>query len=272
MKNWLGILTIALISSAAQAFPTTYHYFVTTDPAQLALDSQTHWDSEASSDFLTYQRPLLWDAAWYRNERVFDLSVGSISSKQFLTYQRMKLHADLTDNIEFRFHWLEERDFEQDRSDMPLELKYNFDRNWGVSIFGTPSLYKSEDDVGASIYYVDARWEYQASMVWGDFQRNKRNLAADEWSEAPVGITASALYLSRKSPREFLNAEVHWEPRASRTNGSTPLWDISQESISISTLQLIDNPKGFGGRILYDRAYHNDYAGNMTRTRKRALN
>jgi len=258
-------------TSAAAAFTTTSHYFVATEAEQLGLDWSTRWDSEASSDFITFQRPLEWDGQFLRGDKVFDLSIGSISSRQFLSYKRVKLHQQLTEKLEFRFHWLEERDFEQDRSLLPLELKYNFTPKFAVSIMGSPSMYKRENDAGFSLYFTpDDEWEYRASALWGDFDRNKRNLQTDEWSEAPLALTISARHLPKDSSYDFINAEVHWQRPSQRTDLGVVTQDLSHESIYLTGLKSLENGRGLGARLLYDRAFASENA--RARTRKRSLN
>ena len=89
--------------------------------------------------------------------------------------------------MQFRLHLLEERDWEQDYSQIPIELKFTLSSKWAVSAFGVPSLYKAEDDVGAAVYFApNSEWEYRLSGVWGDFQRNQRNLDSDRWATAPM--------------------------------------------------------------------------------------
>lgn len=253
------------------AFPTDHHAFVATELSDWALDSYSHWDSEASSDFITYQRPLSWEGKWLRGQKVFDFTAGSISSKQFLMHQRLKIDQPLTDKLEFRFRWLKEGDFEQDRAQMPLELKYNFNSYFAFSLFGSPSLYKSEDDVGFSFYLKpSADLEVRASGAWGDYDRNQRNLAADKWSGAPFAATLSAKYLPQENTEDFLSSELHWEKPSQRTNAGAVTQDLGYESAYITGWKTLANGRGFGGRILYDRAFASD--GAIPRARKRSLN
>lgn len=267
----IALIIFWLFVAPAHAFTTDNHAFVATELNEWSLDSQTHWDPEASSDFITYQRPLAWENQWLRKSKTFDLSIGSISSKQFINYQRLKLDQALTEKLEFRFRFIKEGDFEQDRAQMPLELKYNLNSNFAFSLFGSPSLFKSEDDVGVSLYLTPADdWEWRLSGIWGDYDRNNRNLAADEWSEAPFGATLSAQYLPEDRPDDFFRAEGHWERPSQRTNAGIPVQNLAQESVFVTGWRTGENGRGFGARILYDRAFASN--GTVTRTRKRSLN
>lgn len=253
------------------AFTSTSHYFTATQRQDWALDSYSHWDSEAASDFLTYQHPLSWENQWLRGQKVFDLSVGSISSKQFLIQERIKLSQPLTENLEFHFHWMREGDFEQDRSQVPLELKYKVNTLFALSFFGSPALYKSEDDLGLSLFLTpSSEWEIRLSGAWGDYDRNQRNLKSDKWSEPPFSTTLSAQWLPTNEKDEFIYTEAHWERPSQRTDNGLVTQDLSYESISASGWLTRNGGQGFGGRFLYDRAFASD--GTSPRTRKRSLN
>lgn len=254
-----------MLSSQAVGFTTTSHYLVATEPGELLLDSQSHWDPEASSDLITYQRPLQWEAEWWRSPQSFDLTLGSISSKQFLQYRRIKVHRALSDAVQFRLHYLEERDFEQDRTALPVELRFRLTEKFSISAFGMTSLYKSEDDVGLSLFYnLSEHLEARLTSLWGDFQRNERNLQTDEWVDAPVSQTLSLTSTSEN----FYNFELHREPRSRRSDLGVTTNDLSYESLFLTGL----TANHFGYRLLYDRALHSDYALNLVRERRRYLN
>ena len=273
-----GAVLISLIgclmagSHPAAAFLSDSRYHVATEPAHLLLDSVDHWDSEASSDLITYQRPLEWDGLWLRGKKVFDLSIGSISTKQFLTYHRLKIHHMLTERLEFRLHWLEERDFEQDRIALPIELRYQFTSKIAVAVFGQPSLYKSEDDLGATLAFnPKPERQIEASILWGDFQRNQKNLNSDSWSEPPVAYTLTSTFLPSDSKADFRKIEAHYEPNSTRALGATPVATLSYQMISIAALKSRDSGYQYGYRLLADKSYFEDHGTNTIRTRKRLL-
>lgn len=254
-------------------------YHVATEPGELLLDSYTHWDSEAASDFIVYQRPIEWDGSWWRSTRSFDLSVGSISSKQFLNYQRLKLYVPLSESVEFRLHWLQERDFEQDRIAMPVELRFRLHEKWFLSVFGETSLYKSEDDVGLGLAFkpTESR-EIQVTGLWGDFQRSQRNLQSDRWTKAPVAWTLTSTYLPTSEdrpgagPNDFRRTEIHYEPPSIRSNGTTNSRTLTSHSFYFSGLRTFGLGSSWGYRILFDRAEDEDHIGGTHRKRLRSLN
>ena len=240
------IFLSTLFNVKAFAYPSTLHYSVATGKEPLALDSIDLWDSEASSDFVTYQLPLEWEGQWWRANQSFDLSVGSISSKHFLSYKRIKVRKFLTEKLELNLQYLEARDFEQDRSSLPLELIYWFKPKWGLSAFGTPSLYKSEDDIGLALHFRPTKdFTIRFSNLWGDFQLNERNIQPDRWTMPAYSQTLSATYLPEDS-QKFLNAELHYEPQSTRVNTAAG----TRTDLSYRALLLTAN----WGRLLYDEA------------------
>jgi len=260
------------VGPPAQAYLTSAEYFSATEPAHLMMTSADNWDSEAASDFVVYQRPLEWDGLWLRGKKVFDLSVGSISSKQFLTYNRLKLHHMLSEKLEFRLHWLEARDFEQDRVALPIELRYHFTEQFAFAVFGQPSLYKSEDDVGITASFrPDADCEVEASVLWGDFQRNKRNLNADEWSKSPVAYTLKATHLREGSATDFNTWQMHYEPHNVRSLNGIPTQTLGYQMISLSGLRSFGLASSWGYRLQGDKATSENHSAGEIRLRKRIL-
>jgi hypothetical protein len=237
------------------------------------LDSRESWDSEAASDFISYQRPIEWDAAWWRSNKAFDLSIGSISSKQFLIYQRLKLQHRLTEHIELRVHWLEARDFEQDRVAMPLELRYDLTPGLTVGILGQPSLYKAEDDIGLlTAFRPNQNQEIQLTALWADFQRNNRNLQSDRWRHQPQSYTLTSTHLASESKTDFRRFEFHYEPNSVRELAGVSTSTLSYQMISLSGLHTFGLGSTLGYRLQADQAYYEDHVLSSVRQRKRSLN
>jgi hypothetical protein len=257
-------LILFLVSPEAWAFSTTGYYFVATEPAELGLDSLTRWGGEATSDFVTYLPPLTWDSLWWRRERSLELSVGSLSSHHFFDYHRVQLRKALSESLEFRFFHLRERDYELDRSVLPLELSWRIAGPFRAVIFGTTSLYKSELDLGLAAEAIWPVWQARLSALWGDFQRNKRSTTGDSWSRSPLALTASLLWLGEGA--DFLRGEWHWERPNRRVMGAVPLRDLEYRSLVV---QGIWAP--FALRFLHDDGYTFDHSVRAGTRRRRSL-
>ncbi len=266
-------LVAALLAQSAYGFPTDQHYRVTSEPAQLGLDSADRWDSEAASDFVTYQRPINWELNYWRQNRIYDLTVGSISGRQFLKYQRLKIYHDLSDRLQFRLHWLVERDFEQDRSATPVELKFKLTNQWAISAFGETSFYKEENDVGGSLfYYPTPDQELRVSGLWGDFQRNQRTVRNDSWLHAPAAFTLSYLFTPIAATQTFHRAELHWEHPSVRAVAGKPTARLSYHSMYFVGVRSLDGGRSLGWRLFYDDSEAIDITNDLVRRRKRSLN
>lgn len=264
-----GIFFLALAwPFSVFAFPVTNHYRVTTGLSELGLDSPSHWDSEASSDYLTYQRPIAWEAASARASQTYDFTLGSIGSKHFLYYSYLKIQKPLSDDLSVTVQWITERDFEADRAELPIELKYRLSALWAVSAFGMPSLYKSENDMGGSVYLTPAKeWEIRYSQLWGDFDRKKRSVAGESWARAPVARTLSARWLNDDT---YLNMEVHHQPKAMAVVGGVVTEEISHAAMLIAGQRRLPLGHSLGCRILYDRSFGAS-AAQVPTERRRAL-
>lgn len=272
-RRVFAALAVVFFVPPANAYLTDSQYHGATEPEHLLLDSYTHWDSEAASDFITYQRPIEWEGMWLRSPRAFDLSIGSISSKQFLNDQRLKLHHMLTERLEVRLHWLETRDFEQDRVALPLELRYRLSERFSVGVFGQPSLYKSEDDVGIlAAFRPSAEREIEFAVLWPDFQRNQRNLEDDRWSTAPQAYTLTSTFLPSEGKSDFRRFEAHYEPLSVRSVGDARTQSLSYQMLSFGGLRTFGLGSSIGYRLQMDRAYAEDYSAVLNRVRRRSLN
>ncbi|MCB0355362.1 MAG: hypothetical protein KDD40_00050 [Bdellovibrionales bacterium] len=143
-------------------------------------------DSEYQSDILTFQKPFRWQANWLKQDKAFDLSVGSLSSKRFAIENRLKILAPLNPFIDFHFVYFEQSDFEEQIRAHMLELLFWPHKKWGIAVYGEASGFKSEDDVGVAIINkphnnLYHRWFYTAT----DFSRNQRNEQADYFKQKP---------------------------------------------------------------------------------------
>jgi len=194
----VSILFLLFINFQASAF-NTFHWLNDAIRSSTMIGPRSDINGEYDSDFLTYQKPLDWEYKFLKSNAVFDLSVGSVSSKEFLFDQRAKLYKDLTSKFFFSLDWLEIRDYEQDVRGFGYELGYRFWPKLTISAIGSPSYLKSEDDVGGKITLFEDEWKAEVAAVWYDFQNNFRALHNRRWAK-------------RKEPWSVLG-QVTWMPK-----------------------------------------------------------
>jgi hypothetical protein len=132
--------------------------------------------SEYQSDILAYMKPEVWQHDWISRPRLLDLSVGSLSATQFLMDTRLKIHALVSENLEFRFLYLDDRDFEKKSIHHVLEVVYWPIRSLGISAYGDPDFSKRRNDTGLALTWRPAEFhEIRFFNTFVDVTRIKRN-------------------------------------------------------------------------------------------------
>ena len=185
----MSIFFLILFSVRAEAF-NSFHWLNDTTRSSVRIAPRSDINGEYDSDFVAYQNPLEWQFQMIKAKNAFDLSVGSLSSKEFLFDQRLKLEKDLNSRIFFQLDWLNVQDYEQDVEGFGYELGYRISPKFSLSVIGSPSFYKSEDDVGVKFNWQGEDSKSELGTIWYDFQNNQRSLNNRRWAkgEAPVAV------------------------------------------------------------------------------------
>jgi hypothetical protein len=153
-------------------------------------------DSEYFSDILTYRMPFSMHANFLRSDRVFDLSIGSLSRSRFATQYRLKIDTKLNSALTFRLAYAEQKDFEQSINHSILELQYRL--NSFLSLVGYTEL-KSEkkwNDIGTALLFdFEKNHSLRLYVAWMDFSFNKRteNNESDSRSSVAYGFVGRLL-------------------------------------------------------------------------------
>lgn len=205
--KWLRFKFFALwvftssVSAAYESFPE-FRGLDTTEAS--SFDRPQDITSEYSSDFVTYLKPLSWDHSFYFSGQAYDVSAGSLSSKEFQLDQRLKVYKALNPFLEFRLSWFQDRDLEEDASGQIVEMIYWTPARVGLSVYGNLSLFKSENDLGMAVLRRSEEGEVRLFVTLPDFQRNQRNLNSDRWDTAPVVYG----FLLRRQPKPNIYSEI----------------------------------------------------------------
>lgn len=139
---------------------------------------------EYASDILTYQRPVDWHLAARQEQIYIDSSWGSISPVHFQVQQQTKIWREIRDWFTFRFTYFADRDREIDQEHAIFETVFWPKKRWGVSLYGEPSLYKRQTDVGlALLHRMGKSFEARLFHTWVDLTRTKRNDRQDTYSD-----------------------------------------------------------------------------------------
>lgn len=180
----LFFLTILSATFPAQAIEWFPEYQTLTETEESMLESPEALNSEYQSDVLAYRKPDWWQYDWLAHPRAFDLSVGSVSAAHFNVDTRFKVHKRLSDPLEFRLSFFQERNRERDSNHLVLELVV-WPWKWlGLAFYGEPELYKRNDDTGLALLIKPApTHEIRLFQTFVDVTRLKRNDRNDTYVE-----------------------------------------------------------------------------------------
>ncbi|MCM2278252.1 MAG: hypothetical protein NDJ89_09270 [Oligoflexia bacterium] len=136
--------------------------------------------SEYSADVLSYRRPDEWQYQWLASRNAYDMAFGSVGAAHFVIDQRVKLQAELSEGVEFRFNYFQEKNRERDASHAMLEFAFwpsrSGERKLGFALYGEPELYKRNNDTGiALLFRPGPRHEIRAFNTFVDVTRLKRS-------------------------------------------------------------------------------------------------
>lgn len=144
------------------------------------FDSTRLIDSEYQSDFVTYMLPLEWDPQFYQERAPFNFSLGSFSNIHFFENSRLKLKQDLSPRLAIKFTYFQQRNLEEDQTHAVLELIQMLTEKISFSIYGEPSLFKRENDLGfAFVLTPSLNHEIRVFHSWIDLTRNEHNDRSD---------------------------------------------------------------------------------------------
>lgn len=142
-------------------------------------------DAEYQSLLNAYIPSLEWSFLWDDSKNILDASLGSLSNKHFLHYSRLKLQSQIAESTHFKFLVLGQRDRETDQLRHMLEFFQRIGPVWAVHIYGEPSLYKRENDVGLAVSLVNVKsWDHRFYLTSHDITRADHNDQDDSFKGA----------------------------------------------------------------------------------------
>ncbi len=109
-------------------------------------------------------------------------SIGSLSNDYFFIYSHAQISADLSDGLTFHFTHYQQRDLETDQVGQVLELRKRLSRYAQLAVYGEPSLYKRQNDLGGAVILGNPQHQHRLYHTWHDFTRNGHNNEADRFT------------------------------------------------------------------------------------------
>lgn len=192
MYKWAAAFFI-VSSPTALAFDILPEYQGLSETDLQKFERPADLDSEYQSLLNAYALPPEWDHEWQDRSNVMDFSVGSLSNKHFLLYSRLKVEADWLEKLRFRFIYFAQRDREVDQTRHILELSEKLTPWLRVAIYGEPSLYKRENDLGLALEVAKGDFSNRIYYTSHDLTRAEHNDQPDYFTKrgnpASIGWT-----------------------------------------------------------------------------------
>ncbi len=202
-----------LYASWASAFDSVpeYRTVIKDRSVQYVLDRSS---AEYSSDYLNYQLPAAAEREWLLGKNQYQFSVGSLSSKEFLVEQRLRIQSALAGPLDFQLTWFDESDWDENQQDFFWELGLKSGRHWRWLSFGNIDSNKAENDIGVGgEYHFDSLKKLRFAVLFPDFQRNIRSQDDTEWTSRPVVWSVVGSSASTDT-RDFYQYYLRYEPRS----------------------------------------------------------
>lgn len=170
----LFLLALSPLSSEALEYLPEFQSL--TEEEQAIFEAPTDLGAEYQSDVMTYTKWARWEHTWLSHPHALDANIGSTGTRHFLIDDRLKVNESLSEHVEFRFTYLEERNRERDSTHHILELVFWPWKLLGISLYGEPTLYKRNDDTGiALLARPSEHHEIRIFNTFVDVTRLRRN-------------------------------------------------------------------------------------------------
>lgn len=170
---YTALLFTFCFSKTSQAFDESLFFF---DSEEIDyINNASLIDGEYYSDILAFRLSLRDHFNFVKAENGYDIAVGSISSKRFMTQQRLKLSHQISDALTFKAKYIERENFEISRSHFIVGLNYLINERWDVEFNTSLFSEKNENDLGFSTKYkLTLNHSLKLFFNFPDFSFNER--------------------------------------------------------------------------------------------------
>ncbi len=245
-----GWLTLLLSPAVALAFESSPEFQSLTEEEASAFEGPELLGSEYTSDVHSYGKPLGWEYGWLASDIVFDGVVGSTSSVHFMMDARIKARAVvIPERLEFRFTWFDESHREREARHTVLEIVSWLHPRVGLSVYGEPSLYKRQADLGAAVLLRPGRHhEARLFLTLVDVVRAGHSDRQETYAEGGAPMAAGLVGRMFRAPesgtRDFLEYALRWE-KPTRWYLLTEQAEYRYEKLFASLFFQVNTGRGF---------------------------
>jgi len=166
----------------AGAFDIVPEYQGLSENDLLRFETPVDLDSEYQTVFNGYAPDLQAERRWLLGGSQFDGALGSLGNKDFLHHSRARLERELWPGLTFKFVYFVQRDREVDQVRHVLELSQRIFAGGRIAVYGDPSAYKRETDVGVAMEWKPVEtWQNRFYYTLHDVVRNDHNDQQDRF-------------------------------------------------------------------------------------------
>lgn len=255
------LATLLFFSFSIFAFEQHPEFESLTESEQAQFDKPDLTRGEYLSDVISFSKPIPWDYLYFSKQKAIDITVGSLSGDAFFINNRAKFEVDLfKKQWQFRFNYFEDRTYERDSVHHVVEVVHWLGESYGISLYGEPSRYKRENDMGfALLYRPSSRHEIRLFNTFVDLVRTERSDRLDRFEppDEPFARGIVGRWFSDPSDptaQDFLEYAVRWET-FSRWRFPLQQYDYhySKKLLKISGQKFLNESVSLAGRIQYDQ-------------------
>lgn len=173
-------------SRGVASFDRSYDYRSFSSFELEVFDYYQKIDSEYYSDVLVYSTGFKGEVRYQLSDRAILASFGSLSRSEFLKDNRVKIKHSFSDQLQFKFQYLEQKDYDSLQSHSVFEFSYFPISKISLSLFAELGFEKANDNLGISTsYFFKPNHELKLFLNMIQYDRNKRNTKNDKFSKDP---------------------------------------------------------------------------------------
>ena len=216
-------ISIVLVFSqfAHGSFDQNFEYRSISEQEKQLKNQWRKIDSEYTQDILASFFSEKEEKLWRTNRVIFMQSAASISSKQFALDQRIKLEAELLDNLQFKILHFKQGDYEQDQEHSVFEFKYKSNHTIDYSFYSELLHLKKENDFGVAVtFHPNTDHQIRIFHSWVDAERSLRNEDTDRFNSMPSVYGVKGQINWEKFEAEYgalIEPEFRWAYPATNT-------------------------------------------------------
>jgi hypothetical protein len=186
MNRLIFLFILVACNVVYASFDRQYEYRSFSVNEMEVADYFSKIDAEYTSDILTYSFSPEEEVNFQQSDKKLIMSLGSLSRREFMKDARLKIKHALSEKLDFKYNYVEQKDFENTQNHSVIELVYKPFQKFHASIFADLDFAKVNNNVGFSFSYLpQLNHEIKFFLNMVQYDRNKRNHKDDRFEKKP---------------------------------------------------------------------------------------